>query len=201
VHETRRPSERPPLLSLLGASGTGKTALATSLVARWTQAGLRVGYLKHASHGFEVDRPGKDTDRVASAGAAGVAVTGPGGFAYLERGEPRDPKDVVETLFADRDVVVLEGFRAHGFPAVVVAGEGDPGPALAEARGPVLALLVPAATAEVARAAGTVPVFGSGEGEALAAHLEVVLGLRSAGGDGAPPARARRLTPESRPSP
>ena len=35
--------------------------------------------------------------------------------------------------FADRDVVVLEGFRSHGSPTVVVAGEGNPRPALAEA--------------------------------------------------------------------
>jgi molybdopterin-guanine dinucleotide biosynthesis protein B len=180
----------PPVVSLLGASGTGKTTLATALVARWVRTGLRVGYVKHASHGFEVDRPGKDTDRVADAGAAGVAVTGPGGFALLERGAPHDPEDVVARHFADRDVVVLEGFRAHGLPAVVTAGEGDPRAALAAARGPVLALLVARAPEEGARAAGPVPVFAAAGTEALAAHLEEVLGLRAAGGECAPPVGA-----------
>jgi molybdopterin-guanine dinucleotide biosynthesis protein MobB len=172
------------VLSLLGDSGSGKTTLAVRLVSTWTSRGLRVGYVKHASHGFEMDRPGKDTDRVAAAGADGVAVTGPGGFAYLERGDPRDPADVVARCFRDRDVVVLEGFRSHGFPAVVVVGPEDPAPARERTRGRVLAVLAPRAPrapAARARAAGTPRTFVFGREAALARHVEVVLGLRARG--------------------
>jgi molybdopterin-guanine dinucleotide biosynthesis protein B len=179
VPPPRRPdAPLPKLVSLLGDSGSGKTTLAAALLSRWSRAGLRAGYLKHASHGFEMDRAGKDTNRALSCGAAGVAVTGPGGFAYLEDGEPRDPAEVVRAFFADRDVVVLEGFRAHGFPAVVLLAGGDPARSLAEARGPLLAVVAPEGGGAVP-AARDAPVFAREEGEALAAHLERVLGLRA----------------------
>lgn len=130
------PPASPPVVSLLGPSGSGKTTLAAALVGRWTRQGRRVGYVKHASHGFDVDRQGKDSARVAEAGAVGVALTGPGGFAYLERGEPRDAREIVAAHFADRDVVVLEGFRGEGYPAVVLPGAQPAARALAEATGP-----------------------------------------------------------------
>jgi molybdopterin-guanine dinucleotide biosynthesis protein B len=176
--------DRPPVLSLLGPSGSGKTTLAAALVARWTRAGRRVGYVKHASHGFDVDRPGKDSARVTEAGAAGVALTGPGGFAYLERGEPLDPRAIVASHFADRDVVVLEGFRGAGFPAVVLPGGQPAERALAEATGPLLALAGEGEDVAAAAAARGVPRFDRDAVDALAAHLERALGLG--------PGRARR---------
>lgn len=170
---------RPALVSLLGVSGAGKTTLAAILVRRWTSQGLSAGYVKHASHGFEMDRPGKDTDRVASAGAAGVAVTGPGGTAFLARGEPEVPEGIVARFFADCDVVVLEGFRTAGLPSVVVVGDADPRAAVAEARGSVLAVVAGASGIDVTReAAGGAPVFGRFDAENLALHLEDVLQLR-----------------------
>lgn len=175
---------RPALVSLLGVSGSGKTTLAALLVHRWSLQGLTVGYVKHASHGFEMDRAGKDTDRVASAGAAGIAVTGPGGTAFVVRGEPEAPEAIVERFFPDHDVVVLEGFRAAGFPSVVVVGDAEPAVAVAEARGPVLAVIAGASGLEaaVASARGAL-VFGRYDADGLALHLERVLGLRA----GAPP--------------
>jgi molybdopterin-guanine dinucleotide biosynthesis protein B len=188
------PPPRPVLLSLLGPSGAGKTSLAVVLVRRWTAAGLRVGYLKHASHGFQMDRPGKDSDRATAAGAAGVAVTGPGGFAYVERGESAEPEAILGRWFADRDVVVLEGFRTHGFPAVVLAGGQTASAAVAEARGPVLAVVIGRDGIEAARAAwGGAPVFAPDDLDGLAAHLEVALGVsvRATSSEEAP-RRARR---------
>jgi len=170
---------RPALLSLLGVSGAGKTTLAAALVRHWAAAGRRVGYVKHASHGFDVDRPGKDTARLTEAGAAGVAVTGPGGFAYLERGAPVAPETIVARWFTDCDVVVLEGFRSHGHPAVVVVGAAPPLAAIREARGPVLAVVAgPNGPDDATRsAAGTALVFPRDDVAGLAAHLDAALGL------------------------
>ena len=171
------PPAPPPVVSLLGPSGSGKTTLAAALVGRWARQGRRVGYVKHASHGFDVDRPGKDSARVAEAGAVGVALTGPGGFAYLERGEPRDAREIVAAHFADRDVVVIEGFRGAGYPAVVLPGAQPAARALAEATGAVLAVVGDGADAESAAAARAVPRFSRDDVDALGAHLERVLGL------------------------
>jgi len=173
------PTHRPALVSLLGVSGSGKTTLAAALVRRFTGAGRRVGYVKHASHGFDMDRPGKDTARLTDAGAAGVAVAGPDGIAYLERGVLASPDLLVARWFADRDLVVLEGFRSHGYPAVVLVGAALPATAVREARGPVLAVVAgPDGPDEATRgAAGSAPVFARDDVEGLATHLEAVLGL------------------------
>ena len=172
---------RPALVSLLGASGSGKTTLAAALVRHWTASGLRVGYLKHASHGFEMDRPGKDTALLTEAGAAGVGVAGPDGVAYLERGTPAAPDTLVARWFADRDIVLLEGFRAHGHPAVVLVGPSDPATAVGEARGPVLAVVAgpDGPTDAVRRSAGAAPVFARTDVSTLAALLRTALGVAS----------------------
>jgi molybdopterin-guanine dinucleotide biosynthesis protein B len=169
-----RTSPLPPLLSLLGDSGAGKTTLATALIARWRAAGLRVGYVKHASHGFEMDRPQKDTYRAAESGADGVVVTGPGGTAFLEPAERSDdPLALVARFLADRDVVVLEGFREAALPSVVIAAAGESArEASLKARGELLAVV--AAQPGPARA----PVYGPEAVEPLALHLARALALR-----------------------
>lgn len=178
-------SRRPVLLSLLGDSGAGKTTLAVDLVARWRAAGLRVGYVKHASHGFEMDRPGKDSARATAAGADGVVVTGPGGTAFLEPQErAEDPRALVARFLADRDVVVLEGFRDAALPSVAIAAPGEGADAAAaRLRGRRLAVVATCCGG----AAGT-PVFAPGAVDALARHLEARLGIaaRPAATSGAP---------------
>jgi molybdopterin-guanine dinucleotide biosynthesis protein MobB len=162
------------VLSLLGDSGAGKTLLATALIARWKARGLRVGYVKHASHGFEMDRPRKDTYRATESGADGVVVTGPGGTAFLEPLERSDdPLELVGRFLADRDVVVLEGFREAALPSVVIAAPGEsPREASVKARGELLAVV--SAQPGPARAA----VYAPEAVEPLALHLDRALSIR-----------------------
>jgi molybdopterin-guanine dinucleotide biosynthesis protein B len=118
---------RPPLvLALAGPSGAGKTTLAEHLVRTWSGVGLRVGYVKHASHGFQMDRPGKDSARLSASGAAGVAVTGPEGTAFLEPVGPSTADRLVRRFFPDADVVVVEGFREEALPTVLIVGDASP---------------------------------------------------------------------------
>lgn len=162
----------PLLVALVGPSGAGKTTLAAALVRRWTAQGLRVGYVKHASHGFEMDRPGKDTDRLAGAGAAGVAVSGPTGTAFLERTESRDPVALVARFFPSADVVVVEGFREAGLPSLVLTGDREPAAAVSEARGTVLAVVAPVGRLAAARAcAGGAAVFDRDDVVGVATHV------------------------------
>jgi molybdopterin-guanine dinucleotide biosynthesis protein MobB len=171
------PAASPRIVSLLGHSGSGKTALATEIVGHWSAQGLRVGYVKHASHGFEMDRPGKDTHRVAAAGAAGVVVTGPNGVAYVESRPEADPRVLVRRFFPDADAVVVEGFRSAAIPAVLVVGEDDPATAVAAVPGPLLAVVGRGAEA-AARGRG-VPAFEPADRPALLAHLAARLGFAS----------------------
>lgn len=172
------PPPLPALLSLLGPSDSGKTTLAVALVSLWTRAGRRVGYVKHASHGFDMDRPGKDTSRALAAGGVGVAVTGPGGTAYLDRARVEDPRELVARFFPDCDLGVLEGFREASLPAVVIAGPAGDAAYLDEARGDVLAVVAPTGSAaqRVAAQRG-VPWFAPDAIDDLVEHLEAALGL------------------------
>ena len=58
-----------PIVSFVGKSNVGKTTLLEKVVAELKRRGYRVATLKHDTHGFDIDKPGKDTWRMAQAGS------------------------------------------------------------------------------------------------------------------------------------
>ena len=70
-------SQRAPgVVGLVGRSGSGKTSLLESLIPALTARGLAVGAVKHTSHGFTADRPGKDSYRLYESGAESLYQEG-----------------------------------------------------------------------------------------------------------------------------
>ena len=67
----------PPVVCIVGYSGSGKTTVTVGLVAALRQRGLNVGTIKHDVHSFEMDLPGKDSWRHKQAGASATAVSSP----------------------------------------------------------------------------------------------------------------------------
>ena len=65
------------IIGLVGWSGSGKTTLLTELLPLLRSAGLSVSTVKHTHHGFDMDRPGKDSYRHREAGAHEVMVVIP----------------------------------------------------------------------------------------------------------------------------
>ena len=59
----------PAIVSIVGPSGSGKTTLLEKLIPELVNRGLKVGTIKHDVHGFDMDRPGKDSWRHKRAGA------------------------------------------------------------------------------------------------------------------------------------
>jgi molybdopterin-guanine dinucleotide biosynthesis protein B len=57
-----------------GWSGSGKTTLIERVIPEITARGLRVSVIKHAHHGFDVDKPGKDSWRHREAGAGEILL-------------------------------------------------------------------------------------------------------------------------------
>ena len=114
--------------------GSGKTTLLESVIPELKRRGLAVAVLKHDAHGLDVDRPGKDSDRLFRAGAE-VAVHGPD--EALRRARPSGTEDLREAL-ADlldhNDLVLVEGHKDTPLPKVWLASERapEPPPALAE---------------------------------------------------------------------
>ena len=87
------------------------------------QRGLRVGYLKHAHVGFEIDRPGKDSYRIRRTGVLQTIVAGGGQIAVIDDGEAEPALDDVIRRYvrADLDLLVVEGFKRAPLPKIEVA--------------------------------------------------------------------------------
>ena len=103
-----RGQRQVPIVSFVAPSGTGKTTYLEKLLPALAARGLRVLVIKHDVHGFEVDRPGKDTWRLRRAGAHGVLIAnreqmalmagqGPGYSGRLDAPERR--RQFVHLLF------------------------------------------------------------------------------------------------------
>jgi molybdopterin-guanine dinucleotide biosynthesis adapter protein len=96
----------------VGKSGAGKTTLLEKLIPEITARGYRVGTVKHDVHGFEMDRPGKDSWRHAQAGAWAVVVSSPAKVALLEKVDREKTIDeIAEMMGDDVDIILTEGFK------------------------------------------------------------------------------------------
>jgi molybdopterin-guanine dinucleotide biosynthesis protein MobB len=132
------PDRATPVVGFVGPSGVGKTSLVERLVAELTRRGLSVGVVKHASHGFLADRPGKDSHRFYESGADAVALISREQIATFIRvkrgvGEEVSLADTLATLPAGLDLVLAEGFSWEPIPRVVLVREDEePAPAHVE---------------------------------------------------------------------
>lgn len=110
----------PRLVRVAGSSGSGKTTLIEKLIPRLRSRGLRIGTVKHAHHGFEMDHPGKDSWRHTRAGARAVAVVSPRQAAWIFQTSQEIPLARAVTLMKGRvDLILVEGFKKElGRPAI-----------------------------------------------------------------------------------
>lgn len=115
------------LLCLSGPSGAGKTTLGELLVEALVRRGLSVAVVKHTHHPLPGDTAESDTGRYAAAGAAAVALAGPGGLRLFLAGEEPSPA-VLSGLFPAVDLVLLEGYKGSNLPKVEVLPRGSPAP-------------------------------------------------------------------------
>ena len=110
------------VFGIAGYSGSGKTTLLEKLIPQFTARGLRVSVIKHAHHGFDIDRPGKDSYRHREAGASEVLLSCNDRWALMH--ERRDGSDVTldELLarLAPCDLVLVEGFKQEPIPKLEV---------------------------------------------------------------------------------
>ena len=100
------------VLGIAGWSGAGKTTLIAAVLPRLRAAGLTVSTVKHAHHGAELDRPGKDSWRHREAGAFEVMLATPSRWALMheEAGAETDLSGLLARM-SPVDLVLVEGFR------------------------------------------------------------------------------------------
>jgi molybdopterin-guanine dinucleotide biosynthesis protein B len=165
-------------IGFVGPSGAGKTTLIERLIPLLAQRGLTVSALKHAHHGFDVDRPGKDTFRFRAAGAAQVLIAAPERWALMTelRGASAGLQRLLGQL-APCDLVLVEGFRSDGsIPRIEVRGGGTPEPSPFAHDPNVIAVVCDAAVCDdpVDRA---LPRFARDDVAAIAAFIVRHLGV------------------------
>ena len=119
-----------PLIAITGFQNSGKTTATESIVRELCRRNYRVGTFKHCHHGYDLDRPGKDSWRHRQAGAIRTVLTGPDGFALL--GEPMPEEDLhrmADWLFPDMDLVLAEGYHWLPLPRIEICrSDGDTRP-------------------------------------------------------------------------
>jgi molybdopterin-guanine dinucleotide biosynthesis protein MobB len=106
-------------VSFVAKSGTGKTTLLEKVIAELKARGYRVGVIKHDAHRFDIDHPGKDSYRLAAAGADTTLISSPEKLALVKKHRESPPiEELIATYFGDVDIVVTEGFKQSGMPKI-----------------------------------------------------------------------------------
>ena len=102
-------------IGFIGYSNTGKTTLIEKLIPLLRARGLRVSAIKNAHHGFDMDRPGKDSYRYREAGAGQVLIATGLRWALLSE-TPLAPASLDELIgrLDPCDLVIIEGFKSEG---------------------------------------------------------------------------------------
>ncbi|MDD2319731.1 MAG: molybdopterin-guanine dinucleotide biosynthesis protein B [Geobacteraceae bacterium] len=109
-----------PVVVLAGISGTGKTTFLEKLIRELKKRKVKVGTIKHDVHGFEIDKPGKDTWRHAQAGADAVAISSPSKVAVVRNVAEEMSLDQVTELIGDVDIILVEGYKRSDKPKIEI---------------------------------------------------------------------------------
>jgi molybdopterin-guanine dinucleotide biosynthesis protein B len=109
-----------PVISMVGKSGVGKTTALERVIREIKRRGYKVGTIKHDTHGFDVDRPGKDSWRHAQAGSDAVVISGPNKMALIRRLDSEVSLDEIVSLLGDLDLIITEGYKKGDKPKIEV---------------------------------------------------------------------------------
>jgi molybdopterin-guanine dinucleotide biosynthesis adapter protein len=110
----------PRFLAVVGGKHSGKTTTIENLIVEFKKRGYRVGTIKEMVRIPGLDKPGKETDRYAAAGAETiVAVPREETVVFIKR---RLTVAEIAPYLADLDFVLLEGFETEKvIPRVIAA--------------------------------------------------------------------------------
>lgn len=111
----------PPVVSIVGKSGVGKTTFIEKLLVALKTRGLRVGVIKHHGHPTLFDMPGKDTYRHFLAGADVVIGASSVQVAVFARASGEvDLGQLIAQHGAGLDLMLTEGYKRGPFPKIEI---------------------------------------------------------------------------------
>ncbi|MGE5404988.1 MAG: formate dehydrogenase accessory sulfurtransferase FdhD [Candidatus Saccharibacteria bacterium] len=118
----KRRDRMVPVVCFVGNHNSGKTTVLMQIVKLLKANGYRVGVIKHSHKEFAVDVPGKDSERLAEAGADAVAISSPQKVAYYsEVLKEKTLTEMVDMMGDLLDVVLVEGYKEDVYPKIEVA--------------------------------------------------------------------------------
>jgi molybdopterin-guanine dinucleotide biosynthesis protein B len=91
------------------------------LIAELKRRNYRVAAIKHDVHGFEIDKPGKDSWRLAKAGSDAVVISSPRKIALIKRLEREMTLEEIARLLTDVDIILTEGYKRGDAPKIEVS--------------------------------------------------------------------------------
>ncbi len=113
-----------PVLGFAAFSGSGKTTLLEVVIPLLKESGVRLALIKHSHHDFEMDKPGKDSDRLRKAGAAQILLASKYRTAWIREGDGETEPVLGELLqrvdLTGLDLVLVEGFRDEPIPKIEI---------------------------------------------------------------------------------
>lgn len=110
----------PPIVLIVGNSGSGKTTFLENLIPEFKRRGLKVGTIKHDVHGFEMDKPGKDSWRHKQAGAHVTVISSPYQIGMVRDVDHDHQPDELLSLFPDVDIILIEGYKHANKPKLEI---------------------------------------------------------------------------------
>ncbi|MBW2083196.1 MAG: molybdopterin-guanine dinucleotide biosynthesis protein B [Deltaproteobacteria bacterium] len=110
----------PPVVCVVGSSGAGKTTLLEKLIPELNRLGLKVGTIKHDVHGFEIDKPGKDSYRLKHAGAVVSIISSPVKVGVVMDAEHDPGLAELAPFYSGVDIVLTEGYKRENYPKIEV---------------------------------------------------------------------------------
>ena len=165
----------PPIFGIVGWKNSGKTTLTSRLISEFSARSYKVAAVKHASHGFDVDHPGRDSYLFRKAGAREIAVVSATRVAIMQelRGEVEPSLDEVLARLEGSELILIEGFKAHDHPKIEArrrdSASTDP---IAGAAPGVVAI-----AADHPTEAGGLPLFGLDDIKPIADFIARYTGL------------------------
>ena len=165
------------IFGIVGWSGSGKTTLIAKLLPVLAARGLAVSTIKHSSHDFDIDKPGKDSYVHRQAGAREVLVSSAQRWALIhENRKAREASlDDLIARMTPVDLVLVEGFKTHAHPKIEVFRKTVAEELLTAADSHIVAI------ASDAPVAGTrLPVFSLDDADSIAEFIIARAGLKAA---------------------
>lgn len=112
--------DMPPILCIVGGSGSGKTTYLERLIPELRGMGLRVGTIKHHPGDFEMDIPGKDSWRHRQAGAVATMVSSPARIGMVLEVDHDHDLEELASFITGVDIVLAEGYKRAQCPKIEI---------------------------------------------------------------------------------